>query len=181
MSKFVKSMLIQDYARRLDGVNEAFVANVIGMDSDQSFKIRKHLRERNVNLLVVKNSLARKAMEGTPLEGALNGLEGSSAILWGSEDVVSLAKEIVKLVKSGDFPKFETRGGVIDGEQIPAEQIQDVSKWPTRGEQLSILVGQILAPGANLAAAMLGPGRKLASQIKSKSEEEGDAAEEAAA
>jgi large subunit ribosomal protein L10 len=46
------------------------------------------------------------------------------------------------------------------------------SKWPTREEQISILVGQILSPGANLAGALLGPGGKLASQIETKGKEE---------
>ena len=45
--------------------------------------------------------------------------------------------------------------------------------WPSRTEQLSILVGQILSPGATLSGQLLGPGGKLASQIKKKSEEEG--------
>lgn len=63
----------------------------------------------------------------------------------------------------------------MDGEQLSAERIKEISKWPSRQEQLSLLVGQILSPGANLAGALLGPGGTLASQIKSKSEE-GDSA-----
>ena len=52
-----------------------------------------------------------------------------------------------------------------------------VSKWPSRQEQLSILVGQILSPGAKLSGQLLGAGGKLASQIKKKSEgEEGSGA-----
>ena len=47
-----------------------------------------------------------------------------------------------------------------------------VSKWPSRQEQLSILFGQILSPGAKLSSQLLGAGAKLASQIKKKSEGE---------
>jgi large subunit ribosomal protein L10 len=50
--------------------------------------------------------------------------------------------------------------------------VKAVSKWPSRGEQLSMLVGQILGPGATLSAQLLSPGRKLASQIKKKGEGE---------
>ena len=45
-----------------------------------------------------------------------------------------------------------------------------VSKWPSRQEQISMLVGQILGPGAQLSAALLGPGKRLNSQIKQKGE-----------
>ena len=70
-----------------------------------------------------------------------------------------------------EFPGFEARGGVMDGEALSADKVKEVSKWPNRREQLALLVGQILGPGAQLAAQIKGPGAKLASQIKKKSEE----------
>jgi large subunit ribosomal protein L10 len=59
----------------------------------------------------------------------------------------------------------------MDGQPLSAEQVKAVSKWPSRQEQLSILSGQILSPGATLSAQLLGAGAKLASQIKKKSEQ----------
>ncbi len=61
------------------------------------------------------------------------------------------------------------------------QQVKEVSSWPSREEQLSLLIGQILGPGAKLAAQLLGPGGALASQIKQKSEEEEKSAESAEA
>jgi len=58
----------------------------------------------------------------------------------------------------------------MDGEKLDAEGLKAVSKWPSRAEQISLLVGQILSPGAELSAAMLGPGKMLNSQIKKISE-----------
>ena len=63
----------------------------------------------------------------------------------------------------------------MDGERLSAEEVDQVSKWPSRDEQLSLLVGQILGPGSHLAAQLIGPGGALASQIKQKAEEDGDA------
>jgi len=60
---------------------------------------------------------------------------------------------------------------VTDGAPLSADDVKAMSKWPNRSEQLSLLVGQILSPGANLSAQILGPGGKLTSQIKSKSQE----------
>jgi len=177
MSKYVKDLLTNEISQRLEGVETAMLVNVIGMEANHTVALRKRLREKDISLLVVKNSLARRATEGTPLAPAFEGIEGTHAVVWGAEDVVSLAKEVKALDDDkAEFAKFETRGGVLDGERLTPERIKDISKWPSREEMLSIISGQILAPGAELSAAMLGPGATLASQIKQKSESEEESA-----
>ena len=166
MSKYVKNLVIEDMRRRLKGVNDALVVNVIGLDSGKTFLLRKKLREKKIQVFVVKNSLAKRATEGTTLGPAFDDVEGSLAVCWGSEDFVSLVKEVVAIGKTGDFEKFETRGGVLDGERLTAEKVAQISKWPNRQEQLSILLGQILSPGARLLSQLSAPGGALASQIK---------------
>ena len=84
---------------------------------------------------------------------------------------MSLVKELVELDKDAEkFDHFAADGGVMDGEKLDADGLKAVSKWPSRQEQISMLVGQILGPGAKLSAAMLGPGKMLNSQIKKKGE-----------
>jgi ribosomal protein L10 len=166
MSKYVKDLVSKHYAQRLEGVDDALVVNVIGLDANQSVVLRKELREKNIQLLVVKNSLVKRASEGTPLAPVFEGAEGSLAIMWGSEDAISLAKEATKLQNDKDYEAFETRGGMMDGEVLSADRVREISKWPSREEQLSLLVGQILGPGANLCSQLVGPGRSLASQVK---------------
>jgi large subunit ribosomal protein L10 len=173
MSKYLKNLISDDLKKRLDGVNDLFVVDVMGLKSDKTFELRKRLRQQNVHLLVVKNSLARRATEGTVLAPAFEGVEGSAAVIWGAEDIVSLAKVVSKLIDDKQFEKFTPKGGVMGGARLSADDVKKVSKWPSRAEQLSILVGQILSPGATLSAQLLGPGAKLASQVKKKSEEEG--------
>lgn len=170
MSKQLKDMITTELKRRLDGVNDAVLVNVIGMDSLSTFQLRRELRGKNLNLLVVKSSLARRATEGTPLSKAFEGGEGSLAVVWGGEDFVSLAKEIVEIKKRPQFEKLESRGGVMDGERLTPESLEEVSKWPSRTEQIGLLVGQILAPGANLLSQINAPGGLLQSQLKKKSE-----------
>jgi len=173
MSKFVKDLLTKDLANRLEGVSDCVTANVIGLDANSTTALRKQLREKGIGLMVVKNSLAARATEGTSLAGAFEGIEGTHAVLWGAEDFVTLVKEVNELNKNEEeFERFETRGGVMDGEKLTPERVKEISKWPTRTEQLSMLVGQILGPGANLAAQLKGPGAKLASQIKQVGEKE---------
>jgi len=172
MSKFVKNLVVGDLQNRLDGVEEALLVNVIGLDANRSVVLRKQLREKDIQLLVVKNSMARRATEGTALAPMMEGMEGTLAIMWGADNIVSLAKEASRISREKDYAAFEARGGVMDGEPMTAERVMEISKWPSREEQLSILVGQILSPGGQLAAALVGPGSALASQIKSKAEDD---------
>jgi ribosomal protein L10 len=179
MSKLVKDLLTQHLKRELDGVEELLLVNVVGLSALQTTELRKQLREKNIKLLVVKNSLARRATEGTQLAPAFEGSAGSLAMVWGATDIVALAKEVVRLAGQKGYEKFEARGGVMGGARLKPEEVEQVSKWPTREEQLSILLGQILSPGAKLCSQLTSVAGALASQIKQKAE--GDDAEGASA
>jgi ribosomal protein L10 len=170
MSKQLKNLIADEVKKRLTGVNDALLANVIGLDSSNTYALRKELRSKNIQLLVVKNSLARRATEGTSLAPAFDDNEGSLAVIWGGEDFVSLAKELVALHKKPEFEKFTAKGGVMDGEKLSPEKVTEVSKWPNRAGQISIVMGQILSPGSKLLSQINGPGGKLLSQVKQKSE-----------
>ena len=171
MSKYVKELVARDIARRIEGVEEALLVNVVGLDANQTVVLRRKLREKNIRLLVVKNSMARRATEGSPLAPAFESAEGSLALVWGGEDFISLVKEVTRLDKSDEYQSFQARGGVMDGEALSADRVHEISRWPSRLEQLSILSGQILSPGAQLVSQLIGPGGALASQIQEKSEE----------
>ena len=172
MSKYVKQLITDDLKRKLAGVNDALLVNVIGLNTSKTYNLRKLLREKNISLLVVKNSLARRATEGTSLSPAFEGIEGTLAIVWGASDFVALAKEITEIEKDPAYEKFSTCGGVMDKERLTPDRVKEISKWPSRTEQLSLLLGQILSPGASLLSQITSPGGKLLSQIKKKSEEE---------
>lgn len=176
MSKYVKDLMTAELKKRLDGVEDALLVNVIGMPNERNVALRRQLRQKKINLLVVKNSLARRATDGTALAPAFEGTEGTLALLWGGDDLVSLAKEVVRISGQKEFEPFAPQGGVMDGQKLSPAEVTQVAKWPSRAEQLSILVGQILSPGANLSAQLLGPGKQLNSQIKKK----GEGAEETA-
>ena len=172
MSKQLKDMIASEIKKRLDGVNDALLVNVIGLNSTNTFNLRKELRSKNINLLVIKNSLARRATEGTSLAPAFDENEGSLAVVWGGEDFVSLAKELVALYKKPEFEKLTSKGGVMEGEKLTPEKVTEISKWPNRAGQISIVLGQALSPGSKLLSQISGPGGKLLSQVKKKSEGE---------
>jgi ribosomal protein L10 len=173
MSKFVKDLITKDLQGRLDGVKDLFLVNIVGLSANANSALRKELRSKGIHMMVVKNSLARRATEGTTLSPAFDGAKGTLAVVWGEMDAPALAKEIVRLQGVKDYAPFEPKGGVVDGTNVPATQVAAVSKWPTRLEQLSLLMGQILSPGALLASQLNSAGGALASQIKQRAEREG--------
>lgn len=172
MSKYVKDLITESLRESLKEVDDALLVDMIGLDANTNNRLRAELREKDIHVMVVKNSLARRATEGTPLSAMFEGLTGTSAICWGSEDVISLAKEVTRLAKDDSMAPFHARGGVMEGEKLSAEQVGEISKWPSREEQISLLVGQILGPGSRLAAQLTGTAGALASQIAQKGEEE---------
>ncbi len=184
MSKLVKELVTNHLKHKLDGVQDMLLVNVIGLSANRTAALRKELRQKNIHLMVIKNSLARRATEGTQLAAAFEGAHGTLALLWGATDIVTLAKEVVRLAGDKELAAFQARGGVMGGARLKPEEVGDVSKWPTREEQISLLLGQILSPGALLASQLLGPGGAVASQVKQHSEsakDEGAAEAEPAA
>jgi ribosomal protein L10 len=171
MSKYVKDLIVNDLKSRLAEIDSCVIANVIGLNAEQTVRLRKQLRDKDIHILVVKNSLVARATEGTPLASGFEGLSGTSAVAWGAEDFVSLVKEITALDGSEDYKAFAARGGVMEGEPLTAERVKEISTWPSRGEQLSILAGQLTAPWRLLQSQLTGPGGSLASQVEKKSKE----------
>jgi large subunit ribosomal protein L10 len=170
MSKFVKDLITKDLRNRLAGVEDALLVDVIGLENNKNVVLRQRLRQKNIHLLVVKNSLARRATEGTRLAPAFETAEGTMALVWGGEDIIALAKEVVKIAADKEFERFVPKGGVMDGQRLAADEVKAVSKWPSRKEQVAILVGQMLSPGATLAAQLNSVGGALVSQIEQHAE-----------
>ncbi len=166
MSKQVKGLIIADLKKRLGGVQDALLCDAIGLNSGNTAGLRRELRKRGVSLLVVKTALARRATEGTSISSAFDKHEGSLAVVWGCEDFVSLCKEMVDLYAKPEYEKLKPHGGVMDGERLTHDRIKEVSKWPSRTEQLSILLGQILSPGSALLSQLSSTGGELASQVE---------------
>jgi len=172
MSKRVKNILADAMTKRLEGVENALLVNVIGLEVNTSNRLRREFASKGISLMVVKNSLAGRATVGTSLEPLFKNLEGSCALVWGDMEIVNLAKEVVKVSKDKAYAKFEIRGGILDGEAFAAAKVTEISTWPTREEQIALLLGQITGVGSKLSAQFISVGSKLASQFKKLSEEE---------
>lgn len=173
MSKYVKELITRDLRQRLEGVDDALLVDMVGLDANTNTRLRAEFRRKKIEVMVVKNSLARRATEGTPLSAMFEGLTGTSALCWGSEDIISLAKEVTRLASDKELAPFSARGGVMDGELISAAQVHEISKWPNRQELLGIVAGQLIGVASEVSSQLVGPARQIASQIEKLIEQKG--------
>ncbi len=166
MSKTIKSLIIGEYRERIEGIADAALISIRGVSSNDTNKIRQKLRGKKIEISVVRNALARKAFEGTGLAGLEPLLQGATAMAYGGESVVHVAREIVGLL--ADFPAIELKGAILDGTLFKGKEgLKELSGFPTRQEALSQTVTLILAPAGKLVSQAKGPGAALAGIIKS--------------
>jgi large subunit ribosomal protein L10 len=164
MSKRVKEMLIEDVSRRLRGVRDVLVLNSSKLDGVTANKLRLAMRKKSISALTVRNKLAKKALDGAGLSALTPFLQGPTTLVWGSDDIVALSKEIAKWAKA--IEPLEIKGGTTEGAALTAARVDELSKSPGRQELISQIATLLTSPGAQLAGAMLGPGPMVASQIK---------------
>jgi large subunit ribosomal protein L10 len=178
MSKAVKQMVIDQIKGRLGECREVLVLDTSRLDGVTDNRFRLALREKGIHLLQVKNTLAQRALADAGV-GAMDAvLTGPSTLVWGSEDIVSLSKEIARWAR--DIQKLEIKGGAVEGQVVDAQGVVELSKSPGRLELIGQISGLLLSPGARLAGALLGPGGVICGQLKAMSEKEEEAAAAAA-
>lgn len=170
MSKRIKNMIVSEVRGRIGDAQELLVIDPSRVDAITTNRMRLSLREKGITLLAVKNSLARAALNEAGISALDPVLSGPSALVWGSEDIVSLSKEMAKWAK--EIAELELKGGTVEGTTLSAVDIDALSKSPGRLELIGQVVGLALSPGARISGSLLGPGALVASQVKAKSEED---------
>jgi len=165
MSKPVKEMMIREYRDMLGDNENALAIGLRGIESNDTNEIRSGLAEKQIRVTVVRNKLFGQAFGETDLAPLKEVMEGSTALAYGAESVVEVAREIVGLLKK--FPDIELKGAVLDGMLFTGDAgVKELSKYPTREEAIAKDVTLILGPGRKLVGAIKGPGSGLAGIIK---------------
>lgn len=178
MSKAVKQLIVEELTRRLEGVESLLVASTMGMTSEDAVRFRAALREKEIRALVVKNSMCARAFNELGLGYASELLDGPSTLIFGGETLVDVAKVMVE--KAKEFPAVKLRGGATAGAVLSAQDVQALSKLPSKEEILGMIVGGLLSPISSVVGALMGPAQQVASQIEKISEAEGAEEKEAA-
>ena len=120
-----------------------------GLTVAQDTELRKQLREAGIIYKVCKNTMMKRAFEGTQFEGLAEYLEGPSAMAVSKDDATAPARIICKFAKDAD--KLEVKAGVVEGKVYDQAGVKALSAIPSREELLSKLLESIQSPIANFA------------------------------
>ncbi len=147
---------LEDKKAIVAGVNETamsalslVVADARGVDVTSMTALRKLARENNVRLQVVRNTLAKRAFQGTEYECVTDSLAGPSLFGFSMEDPGAAARIFKDFSKEND--KFEVKVLSVGGQQLDASQIDVLAKLPTRDQALATLAATLIAPVTKLA------------------------------
>ena len=159
-SKGKKKEELDALKKDLAEAKNLFVAQFQGMTVAQDTDLRNKIRDTKSNYRVVKNTLAKKAVEGTPAEGVSKTFEGPTAIAYNAKDPVSLAKALTAYAKAN--PVFVFKAGIVEGRVINMADIASIAAMPSKEELIAKLLFLINSPAQRLAVALNGVARNLA-------------------
>jgi len=174
-----KEQLLAEYVEGLKGASHAFVMGYQGIKVPQVTALREKVRQSGGQYVVVKNTLALRAIDGAALEALKDQFTGPTAVAFTDSDPVSLAKALTDFAK--DVPAIQFKGGVVEGRAIGADQVKDIAALPSREELIAKLLFLVQSPISRFVRvlAALGP-QSLAIVLNqvSQKKEGGGAAEE---
>jgi len=166
MTYYVKGLVQKQYETTFADVTDFIVLQVTGLGGTDNNQMRGSLQEKGIHLMMVKNSMMRRALEGLGHSTARDlFLAGPCTVAYGGDSVVDIAKELTEWAKKFDVIKF--KGAYVEGTVMDSSGVDALSKMPTRSELQGQIVQTALTPGGNIAGALLGPGGVIAGCIKS--------------
>ena len=161
----LKAPIVDEISEKIKGAHAAVLVDHRGLTVEQDTQLRRQLREAGVSYKVYKNTMMKRAFEGTDFAELDKLLDGPSALALAEDDVTAPARVLVKFAKTAD--KLEIKGAVIEGEYYDVKGVEELAKIPSREELLGRLFGSWKSPISNIA--------RVLNQIAEKTPESGTA------
>jgi large subunit ribosomal protein L10 len=171
MQKEDKERVVADLTEKLRSAETLFVADYRGLTMPQIDSLRGKLIENGARLSVVKNTLTRRAAEAAGADALLTLLEGPSAIAFieADGDMVAVAKALADSAR--ETKVLEIRGGVMQGREISASDVEELAKLPPLDVLRGQVLGAIVAPLSSIAALLNAPLQSLYGLIDARIEQ----------
>jgi large subunit ribosomal protein L10 len=158
--KAQKAATVADLTSRLKASSTAVLADYRGMTVGQMRDLRTKLRGGGIEMVVVKNTLARRAAKAAGYEPLSAELVGPIAMLFAVDDVSAPARILNDYIRANR--KMVIKAGLLEGQIIKADAVTELADLPSREILLSRLLGAMQAPLGNLASVLQAPLTKFA-------------------
>ena len=146
-----KQAMVSEVAAKLQGAQSVIVAEYRGLNVERVTQLRSKARKSGVWLRVLKNTLARRAVKGTPFEKLSDKMVGP--LMYGiSQDPVAGAKVLSEFAKENEL--FVIKAGAMPNAVMSAQDIKALSQLPSREELLAKLLGTMQAPMTKLVRTL---------------------------
>jgi large subunit ribosomal protein L10 len=152
MKRNEKERLVAELKDKLEGASALYYTDFTGLNVKKMTDLRRRFRKAGVEYVVIKNTLALRAVNESGLTGER--LRGPTGIVVG-KDAVAAAKVLADFAKEFD-QKPEVKGGMLDGKSIDTAQIKKLASLPSREQMLAELGAGMQSPIASLIGAMNG-------------------------
>jgi len=147
-----KQAIVADVAEVASSALSAVVADYHGLTVDEMTELRTQARAQGVYLRVVRNTLLKRAIEGSEYECLNEALTGPTILAFSQEDPGSAARVVKDFAK--DHNQLEVKALAVGGKLLAASDIDALAKLPTRDEALAQLMSVMQAPIAKLATTL---------------------------
>jgi large subunit ribosomal protein L10 len=139
-----KQVVIYEIKDKFERAESAVVVDYMGITVEQANAMRAKLREANVDYTVYKNTLVKRAIEGTKFADLAQVLEGPSAVAISSTDATAPARVLDEVMT--DLKKMAFKGGVVEDTYYDAEGMKQIAKIPGREALIAKFMGSIQSP-----------------------------------
>jgi large subunit ribosomal protein L10 len=169
-----KEQEIAALKKEFNATPHALVVDFQGITVEKVTDMRDALRSANVKYKVIKNTVARLAVDGTPLDSLKDSFVGMSGVAYSAEDPVALAKVLSKIAKENDKVKF--KAAVVDGKAIAVKDVDTLASMPSKEELISKLMYVLNSGAQRIALVINAVPRNLAVVVDQIAKQKGESA-----
>lgn len=159
MDKTEKEKYVEDLRGRLKESGATFIAEYSAVKAVDMNVFRRTLREASAEFMVVRNTLARRALKDTPEEHLAEHIQGPVAFAFSYKDAATAAKKLVEFAKDHSGVNF--KAAALGARVLDEGEIKGLAELPSREVLLAKLIGSVNAPVSGLVGVLSGVPRKL--------------------